>query len=101
MFVVGLLTVVIGLLVTWFLTSGASSSPSGPPFDPSRCHNEGRFLVCTGPCAPLGGRSCVTIVIDPNGTTRTFCVNGPFRYPWIKVDPCTGEVQQGWGVCLF
>src|SRR5437660_11024486 len=94
---------VIGALIVWLLSSGGATGSvgTGPPFDPSKCHNEGRFLVCTGPCAPINGRSCVTIEIDPNGTTRTWCVNGPARYPWIKVDPSTGEVQQGWGVCLF
>ena len=103
MLIIGLLlaAVVASLIIAWLSTSGAGTSTTGPPFDPSRCHNEGRFLVCTGPCAPFNGRSCVTIEIPPNGTPRTFCVNGPARFPWIKVDPSTGEVQEGWGLCLF
>jgi hypothetical protein len=101
MFLILGLGVLILAVVIWAATANPSPTGTAPTFDPSRCHNEGNFLVCNGPCAPLGGRSCVTIQVDPSGTTRTFCVNGPFRFPWIKVNPGTGEVQEGWGVCLF
>jgi hypothetical protein len=71
-------------VLIWAATAGSSSTPTGatPPFDPSRCHPEGNnTLACTGSCAPFGGQTCVTIVIDPSGTTRTSCVNGPFVTP--------------------
>ena len=100
---VALLVVIVWVILV--LVNGGDGPPrpgeAVPPFERQRCHNEGNFLVCAGPCAPATGRSCVTIVIDPTGTTRTHCVSGPFRYPWIKTVPGSGTTQQGWGACLF
>lgn len=100
--IIGAALTVILAVVIWAATATPTMpTASTTTFDSRRCHNEGAFLVCDGPCAPIGGSTCVTAPVDPNGTTRTTCVNGPFRFPFIRVNPATGQVQTGWGVCLF
>ena len=96
-------TVVTAIVVIIWAATATPSTPmaSTTPFDHMRCHNEQPgVLVCNGPCAPIGGSTCVTAEIDPNHTTRTSCINGPFRFPFIRVVP-GGQVQTGWGVCLL
>ena len=104
--IVGIILVaVVVVLVIWLTTAGgapASGESPVPLTDLSHCGPvEDNWVECRGPCAPLLGRSCVSAVTHIDGTITTWCINGPFRYPWVRYEAGTGRVKTGWRACLW